>query len=183
MRFTNEITSSRPPAELFGALTDMERIAPCLPGAAIEGREGDDYLGTMRVRVGPVSATYRGHLRLAEVDEAERRAVIKARADELNGNGSAEASIALSVSPADDGSVVRVETDLQIRGRLAQFGRGAIGPIATRMLNEFGSNLERLLGSGGTGTPTPRPEAAALDVTSLSRLPEWRRLLPLAAAL
>jgi uncharacterized protein len=151
MRFENEIEVAQPPAELFAFLTDVERVAPCLPGASIDGRDGDDYTGSMKVKVGPITGTYKGKMRFVEQDEDALRAVMSARAAEVNGQGDAEAKITTQIEAAgDDASRVRMETDLQMRGRVAQFGRGAMEKISQRMFDEFARNLEREM-SGGVG--------------------------------
>jgi uncharacterized protein len=151
MRFENEIEVAQPPAELFAFLTDVERVAPCLPGASIDGRDGEDYTGSMKVKVGPITGTYKGKMRFLEQDEEALRAVMSARAAEVNGQGDAEAKITTQIEAAgEDGSRVRMETDLQMRGRVAQFGRGAMEKISQRMFDEFARNLEReMAGAGG----------------------------------
>ena len=161
MRFENEIKVDQPAAELFAFLTDVERVAPCLPGASIDGRDGDDYTGSMKVRVGPITGTYKGTMRFLEQDEDALRAVMSARAAEVDGQGHAEAKITTRIEDAgDDASVVRMETDLQMRGRVAQFGRGAMEKISQRMFDEFARNLEReMAGAGGAA------DAAAPDAT------------------
>src|SRR5688500_11366440 len=127
MRFQNEIEVDSPPSELFAFLTDVERVAPCLPGASIDGREGDDYHGSMKVKVGPITGTYKGTMRFVERDEQALRAVMSARAAEVNGQGNAEAKITTQIEQAgDDSSRITMDTDLQMRGRVAQFGRGAM---------------------------------------------------------
>jgi uncharacterized protein len=152
MRFENEIEVAQPPAELFAFLTDVERVAPCLPGASIEGREGDAYKGSMKVKVGPITGTYRGTMRFLEQDEDALRAVMSARAAEVNGQGDAEAKITTQIEEAgEDSSRIRMETDLQMRGRVAQFGRGAMEKISQRMFDEFARNLEREMAGGGDG--------------------------------
>src|ERR687886_1074863 len=151
MRFENEIEVSQPPKELFAFLTDVERIAPCLPGASIDGRDGDDYTGSMKVKVGPITGTYKGKMRFLEQDEDALRAVMSARAAEVNGQGDAEAKITTRIEEAgEDASRIVMETDLQMRGRVAQFGRGAMEKISQRMFDEFARNLEREM-SGGAG--------------------------------
>jgi len=162
MRFENEIKVDQPPAELFAFLTDVERVAPCLPGASIDGRDGDDYTGSMKVKVGPITGTYKGTMRFLEQDEDALRAVMSARAAEVDGQGHAEARITTRIEDAgDDASVVRMETDLQMRGRVAQFGRGAMEKISQRMFDEFARNLEREMAGGGDAA-----EAHATDGTA-----------------
>jgi len=195
MQLTNEFRSSRPADELFALLADVERVAPCLPGATLEGLDpsGTAWKGRMRVRIGPVTASYAGTLRQLEVDPERRRAVLLASADEEHGAGDAEARMVTSVEPDGDGSLVRIDSDVQLRGRVAQFGRGAIDKIAGRMLSEFADNLEREAGApagavatagdpaDATAATSQRPPApAALDVGTLSG-PLLRQLAPLAA--
>jgi uncharacterized protein len=164
MRFENEIKVDQPPAELFAFLTDVERVAPCLPGASIDGRDGDDYTGSMKVKVGPITGTYKGKMRFLEQDEDGLRAVMSARAAEVNGQGHAEAKITTRIEEAgDDASVVRMETDLQMRGRVAQFGRGAMEKISQRMFDEFARNLEREMAGGGAEAPATDATADADD--------------------
>ncbi len=162
MRFQNEIEVAAPPDELFAFVSDVERVAPCLPGAAIDGRDGDEYQGTMKVKVGPITGTYKGKMRFVERDEQARRAVMSARASEVNGQGDAEATITTQIEEAGEGSSrIRMDTDLQIRGRVAQFGRGAMEKISQRMFDEFARNLEREMTGGGTdGSEAPAPDAA-----------------------
>jgi uncharacterized protein len=204
VRFSNEITVDAPPEEVFGAVSDVERVAPCLPGARIEGREGDDWLGAMRVKVGPITANYQGKLRFLELDEQGRRAVMRARAEEAGGQGNAEARIVTAIEDADGGgSLIRMDTDLQMRGRVAQFGRGAMEKISERMFAEFARNLEQELAGGGApeaasssaaAAPTPsgagapaKPDAdvaagdagdAAMDPVALFVRPVLERALP-----
>jgi uncharacterized protein len=152
MRFQNEIEVAAPPDELFAFVSDVERVAPCLPGAAIEGRDGDDYQGSMKVKVGPITGMYKGRMRFLERDEEARRAVMSARASEVNGQGNAEAKITTEIEEAGEGtSRIRMDTDLQMRGRVAQFGRGAMEKISQRMFDEFARNLEREMSGGGDG--------------------------------
>ncbi len=161
MQFQNEITVDAPPDEVFAAVSDVERVAPCLPGASIDGRDGDEYRGSMKVKVGPILAQYRGVLQFDERDEQGRRAVMRARAEEVNGQGNAEARIHTAIDEDGDGSRIRVETDLQIRGRVAQFGRGAMEKIAQRMFAEFAGNLERSLNGDGPSANGASPDKAS----------------------
>jgi uncharacterized protein len=158
MRFENEIEVAQPPKELFAFLTDVERVAPCLPGASIDGKDGDDYTGSMKVKVGPITGTYKGKMRFLEQDEDALRAVMSARAAEVNGQGDAEAKITTQIEEAgDSASRIRMETDLQMRGRVAQFGRGAMEKISQRMFDEFARNLEREMSAGGGAAAEPEP--------------------------
>jgi uncharacterized protein len=162
VRIHNEITLQAPPDELFAFLSDVERVGPCLPGATIEGKDGEDYAGRMKVKVGPINATYQGKLRFLELDKDARRAVMRARAEEVNGQGNAEASITTEVEDADDGnSIIRMDTDLQIRGKVAQFGRGAMEKISQRMFEQFAGNIEQAFNDNGAAAPEAETAAEA----------------------
>jgi uncharacterized protein len=164
VRIHNEITLQAPADELFEFLSDVERVGPCLPGATIEGKDGEDYAGRMKVKVGPINATYQGKLRFLELDKDARRAVMRARAEEVNGQGNAEASITTEVEDADGGnSVIRMDTDLQIRGKVAQFGRGAMEKISQRMFEQFAGNIEQAFNGDGAAEPEGEAEAEPAD--------------------
>jgi carbon monoxide dehydrogenase subunit G len=165
MRFSNEISVDAPPDELFEFMSDPEQVVKCLPGASVDGRDGDDWRGAMSVRVGPIKASYQGTLRFLELDADARRAVMRARADEASGQGQAEARITSEVAERDGASCLRMETDLQIRGKVAQFGRGAMEQVAGRMLERFADNVEKSIAGE---TPADMPDEAGL---SLPRIP------------
>jgi carbon monoxide dehydrogenase subunit G len=142
MKIQNEIEVAAPPEELFGVLSDVERVAPLLPGATLEGKDGDAYTGAVKLKIGPITASYRGRLRFVELDEESHRAVIEASAQETNGQGNAQARITASVSGSDSQSVLSLDTDLEVRGKAAQFGRGVLGNVSQRILDQFARNLE-----------------------------------------
>jgi carbon monoxide dehydrogenase subunit G len=159
VKISNEIEIAAPPDELFEFLSDVERVAPMLPGAKIEGRSGDDYAGSMKVKVGPINATYQGTMRFLDRDPEARRAVMKARAEEVNGQGNAEAEITTEVTDADGKSLLKMDTDLQMRGKVAQFGRGAMEKISQRMFDQFARNIEQQFAAGNGKAPSaPEPE-------------------------
>lgn len=151
MKIQNEIDVAAPPAELFEVLADVERVAPLLPGASIDGKEDDDtYEGTVKVKVGPITASYHGTLRFRELDHDNFRAVMEASGRETQGQGNAEATITASVSGSDSQSVLSLDTDLEVRGKVAQFGRGAINNVSQKLLDQFARNLEsQVLSNGG----------------------------------
>jgi hypothetical protein len=172
MKFVNEVNVQTPADELFEFLSDVERVAPCLPGASIDGRDGDDYRGSMKVKIGPITGVYKGTLRFVELDENRRRAVLSARANEAAGQGSAEARIETEISEADGGSQLRMVTDLQLQGRVAQFGRGAIERIAQRMFSEFARNIEQQLATGGDGAPAERDHDDRVQQGAATHVPQ-----------
>ena len=166
MRFSNEISVDAQADELFAFVSDPEQVVKCLPGASVEGRDGEDWRGSMSMKVGPIKASYRGTLRFLELDPDARRAVMRVRADEASGQGQAEARITSEIEQAGQAgaSCIRMETDLQIRGKVAQFGRGAMEQVAGRMLERFADNVELAIrgetpedaGEAAAGLPLPR---------------------------
>src|SRR3712207_5893221 len=143
-------------------MLNLERIAPCLPGAAIQGSEGDEYQGTMKVKIGPITANYKGTARFEETDEENRRAVLKATGRDARGQGTASATIVSTLQEEGDDTRVRVETDMKLTGRAAQFGRGIAQDVATKMLSQFADCLEREISGGGAA------QEEAADRTSSS---------------
>jgi carbon monoxide dehydrogenase subunit G len=202
MKIQNEIEIAAPPDELFGVLSDVERVAPLLPGATLEGKEGDAYTGAVKLKIGPITASYRGRLRFLELDEESHRAVMEASARETNGQGNAQATITASVSGSDTQSVLSLDTDLEVRGKAAQFGRGVLGNVSQRILDQFARNLEsEVLSSrekgeeppSEEGAPTKQAEAGrtaaataggeSLDVLSVVGSPMLRQAVPAVAGL
>jgi carbon monoxide dehydrogenase subunit G len=174
MRLSNEFTIDAPLEQTWALLLDMRRVAACLPGAKLEDAGADGvYRGTMKVKLGPITTTYRGAARLQEVDVDTRTASIAVDAREQQGQGTATAVVTNRLEPANGGTRVLAETDLSITGRPAQFGRGIIEDVAGQMLGDFARSLEdEVLASGPHGTsaaPAPRePEDA--DVLDLGRM-------------
>jgi uncharacterized protein len=160
----NEFTVGADIDTVWRELLDMEGVASCLPGATITSTEQDNvYDGSMRLKIGPMRVEYRGRATLSEVDEANHTAVISLSAREAKGQGSAMATIRNRLSPVDGGTKVTAETDLQITGPQAQFGRGVIEDVGKRVLGEFSQRLEERIagsGSGGSGG-SPASDAGA----------------------
>jgi carbon monoxide dehydrogenase subunit G len=177
----NEVRVPGTPAEIFALLNDVERVAGCLPGAAVDGRDGDAYRGRVAVKVGPITAAYAGTVRFLEIDDARRRLRLQARGSDSRGSGDAEAEVVVSVAEAEDGSLLRLETDLLIRGKIAQFGKGAISTVSDRLLQQFAANLGALSsGSAPAVTPRDRPAEGTLD--GLAVLSPLAKYLPVAGA-
>jgi carbon monoxide dehydrogenase subunit G len=152
MKLENEFTVNVPVEDAWNVLLDLERVTPCLPGAALtEQSDDDEYKGEMKVRLGPVTQEYNGTVRIEEADESEHRAVLKADGKDARGQGAATATITSTLHDEGDGSTkVRVETDMQITGRAAQFGRGVQQDVAERLLSRFAECLENEIVGGGT---------------------------------
>src|SRR6266542_5580128 len=141
MELTNEFTVPVPVAEAWAVLTDIERIAPCMPGTTLEEVDGEEYRGNVKVKVGPMTAQYRGAARFLERDDAAHRAVLRAEGREARGQGNAAATITATVVPDGDGSRIKVVTDLTITGKVAQFGRGVLADVSTRLMKDFADCL------------------------------------------
>jgi carbon monoxide dehydrogenase subunit G len=135
-------------------LLDIEGIAPCLPGAQLQEVEGDEYRGVVKVKVGPITAQYKGAARLAEIDEANHRIVIDASGRDTRGQGNAKATIVVTMAAEGAGTMVDVVTDLSITGKVAQFGRGVLADVSSKLMGQFVENIERdvLTTAGGGDT-------------------------------
>ena len=148
MKLEQSFDVEAPVDRVWGALVNVERVAPCLPGAAID-EVGDDgtYRGTFQVKLGPTTASYRGTLKIESADEATHRATMKAHGTDKRGQGSANATIVSTLSESGGVTSVAVETDFTITGRLARFGRGGmIEDISNRLMREFAECLQKTLG-------------------------------------
>ncbi|MGW4134491.1 SRPBCC family protein [Amycolatopsis japonica] len=163
MILENQLSVPAGPDEVFALINDVERVAGCLPGATLDGRQDDAYLGRVKVKVGPITAAYSGTVRFTDVTEADRSLRLLARGADAHGNGDAEADVTLTVREAPSGATIELRTDLSIRGKLAQFGKGAIGAVSTRLLDQFARNLADQLRAGPvaatSAAPAPVPEA------------------------
>ncbi len=150
MKIHNEFTVSAPIDQAWNTMLDLKKIAPCLPGAAIQDETGGEYAGTIKVKVGPITASYKGTVRFEEADEANHRAVLQATGRDARGQGTASATIVSTLREEGENTNVDVETDLKLTGRAAQFGRGLAQEVATRMLDDFAACLEREISGSGT---------------------------------
>lgn len=148
MEMTNTFTVPVPPDEAWPVLLDLQRIAPMLPGASITSVDGDEYEGKAKIKVGPITAEYVGVARFIEVDEKGRRAVIQARAKDARGQGNMSATITARLEPEANGATVIVQTELDMTGKIAQFGRGVINEAATAILGVFAQRLAVEMTSG-----------------------------------
>ncbi|MGK5682099.1 SRPBCC family protein [Actinoplanes sp. URMC 104] len=155
MKITNEFTVHTPIDRAWQVLTDLEGIAPCLPGAALTGVDGDVYRGKVKVKVGPVISDFTGTARFVEKDASAHRAVIDAKGRDARAGGNATALVTAVLEPAGDSTLVAVDTDLKISGKLAQFGSGMIKEISSKLLAQFVTNLEAKLAASPSTAPDP----------------------------
>ena len=162
MELTNEFTVPVPIERAWEVLTDVELIAPCLPGAQLQEIEGDEYRGVVKVKVGPITAQYKGAATFQEQDEAARRLVLKAEGRDTRGQGSASALITVKMAEESGRTHVSVDTDLTIKGKVAQFGRGMIADVSAKLMDEFVDCLEgKLDAPAPAAAATPPPEESA----------------------
>ncbi|MBQ1044395.1 MULTISPECIES: SRPBCC family protein [unclassified Micromonospora] len=153
MKITNEFTVDVPIARAWAILTDLEGIAPCLPGARLTGVDGDVHQGTVKVKVGPVVSEFAGTARFVEKDDSGYRGVIDAKGRDRRSAANASALVTAHLRPDGQRTVVSVDTDLKISGRLAQFGSGMIKEVSSKLLAQFVANLEAKLAAEETGDP------------------------------
>ena len=173
-------------------LLDVQAIAPCMPGANLDTVEGDNFTGTVNVKLGPVSMTYSGKASFVEKDEANHRAVIQGTGKETRGSGTASALVTTQlVSEGPDRTRVEVTTDLTVTGKPAQFGRGVMQDVAGRIIDQFAANLEAVIASGGqapdvpaAGGTTPAAQrplphtADSIDLLGTAGAPVLKRAIP-----
>jgi carbon monoxide dehydrogenase subunit G len=190
MDITNEFRVATSPDRAWAVLTDLERIAPCLPGAELQEVEGDEYRGVVKVKVGPITAQYKGTATFVERDDASRRAVLRAEGRDTRGQGNASATITATLEPEGDGTVVRVSTDLHITGKVAQFGRGVLADVSGKLMQQFADNLQKNVLSAddaaavtGNGKAAAAPPPAAkpaepVDLMATAGAPVAKRALP-----
>jgi carbon monoxide dehydrogenase subunit G len=160
MKIANEFTVSVPLERAWEVLTDLEGIAPCLPGAQLTGRDGDVYQGKVKIKVGPVTSEYAGTATFTEKDDVAHRAVIDAKGRDSRGAGNASAQITAQLHPQGEQTTVSVDTDLKITGKIAQFGSGMIAEVSEKLLGQFAACLEAKLSEpAAAAAATPAAEA------------------------
>jgi carbon monoxide dehydrogenase subunit G len=196
VELNNSFVVAKPVGESWGLLTDLERIAPCMPGAKLTGVEGGDYRGTVKVKVGPIVARYDGIASFVSLDDETRVAIIKASGRDPR-QGNVDATITATLVPlGDEATTVELSTDLSITGKLASFGKGGIEDVSKNILGQFVSNLELMLANdasdeepgarAGEDAPSASesqpgvgsPDVEPLDLASVVAAPVLRRVVP-----
>ncbi|GAB4005360.1 SRPBCC family protein [Nocardioides ultimimeridianus] len=167
MQLLNEFEVALPPEQTWTLLTDLEKVAPCLPGASITSREGDDFLGQAKIKVGPITAQYKGVAQFTELDVDNRRAVLLARGKDARGQGDATATVTATLHPNGSGTRVSVETELALTGKVAQFGRGVLADVSGALMGLFAQRLQEMVAAEGlapaaAGTVHPSAPASAV---------------------
>ena len=179
----NEFLVHRPIEQAWAVLTDVERIAPCLPGAQLQEVEGETYRGVVRVKLGPISTTFKGQASFVERDDSAHRAVLKGEGRDTGGKGNADALITAQLeSVSAELTKCVVSTELHITGKVAQFGRGIMGDVSSKLMTQFANNLNKMLEADTTEpepVPAPAPApgpAPAADVSEAPTKPTVRQI-------
>ena len=203
MKLENEFRVSVPIDRAWEVLTDIPLITPCLPGATLTDHDADEYKGKIKIKVGPVTADYSGNAVFVQRDEAARHVEISASGRDSRGSGNASATITADMTTDGDGTKVSITTDLKISGKVAQFGKGMIAEVSTKLIDQFVDCIEQeLLGEAvidlvaaesaaapGAAAPAvaparPRPQQAeALDLMEYAGNSVYKRLIPIAAVI
>jgi len=201
MKLSNTFQIDRPIDEVFDVFLDIERVATCMPGSRLTGMVDDStFEGEVTIKVGPLAVAYAGQATFVDVDKNARRLTLRAKGREKRGAGNADALIGAQLRAHGSGTEVVIDTDLSIRGKVAQFGRGAIGEVAGGLMQQFAHNVETLLAGGAgptvaAGAPelsaaqapaaqspvAESTDSAALDGWALIVLPLARKALPTVA--
>ncbi|MBE52035.1 MAG: carbon monoxide dehydrogenase [Acidimicrobiaceae bacterium] len=189
MELSNEIDVNAPIEEVWKAFNTPERIAPCLPGAELQEVDGDNFNGLVKIKVGPITAQYKGTATYLDKDESSQKVVIKGDGRDTRGAGNASATItAILTEVSSNTTNVNVHTELTITGKVAQFGRGAISDVSGKLMTQFAKNLEQLLETPSEepndpseqNTESPKTETE-LNLLSVVAIPVLKRYgIPLA---
>ena len=160
----NSFTVPVPPEKAWDVLLDVERIAPCMPGASVTSVDGDEVAGQVKVKLGPLSLSYKGTAKFTEKDQANHTIAIEASGKETRGAGTASATVHTGLKPADDENhtLVSIHTSLNVTGRPAQFGRSLLPEVSGKLIAQFASNLEAMITADSSGAGTVAPEDAGL---------------------
>ena len=166
MELNDSFDVAHPIGTVWGVITDVERIAPCLPGAQLTGSDGDVHEGLVKVKVGPITSQYKGKASFTERDDDAHRLLMSASGRDTRGAGNASAEITVALEAVTDTSTrVSVHTDLTITGKVAQFGRGVLADVSRKLMGQFADNLAELVAADAAGDSPEAsdPEAAADD--------------------
>jgi carbon monoxide dehydrogenase subunit G len=173
MDLNHEFTVNVPVAEAWAILTDLERIAPCLPGAQLTEVEGDTYRGQVKIKVGPILAQFKGQASFVSRDDVAHKATLKGEGRDTTGKGNASAMITAELTSVTPTSTkCSVHTDLTISGKVAQFGRGALADVSDKLLAQFSENLNQLI----SAAPAPSAPVVAETTSAPSEQPAIRKI-------
>ena len=159
MELANEFRVKAPVDRAWQVLTDLERIAPCMPGAQLQEVQGDEHRGVVKVKVGPITAQYKGVARIVDRDREGGQLVLRAEGRETRGQGNASALITANLAADGDATFVTITTDLTVTGKVAQFGRGVLSDVSAKLLTQFVQCLEADVLAAEESAPEPAPAA------------------------
>ncbi|AFM19248.1 hypothetical protein Mycch_4546 [Mycolicibacterium chubuense NBB4] len=192
MELNNEFRVAVPPAKVWEVFTDVERVAPCLPGATLLGVDGDTFDGAVKVKVGPITVSYKGVASYQEKDAGARRIVLRAEGKETRGNGTAAATVTAQLQDEGDATYVGIVTDLAISGKAAQFGRGVLADVSGNLIAQFARSLEAELlgdapspsqtGSAATTSAAASEAGDSVDLLKVVAVPMAKRYAPVLGA-
>ncbi|MGW1893779.1 SRPBCC family protein [Streptomyces sp. NPDC002004] len=176
MELNHEFTVPVPVDEAWRALLDIERVAPCMPGATVEAFDGRTVTGKVKVKVGPINLTYGGTAVIEEQDDTAHRLVLSATGKEVRGQGTARATVTGTLAEhGDGGTLVSVRTDLSVTGRPAQFGRGVLAEVGDKLVGRFADCLSEKLARPAEENPEPPAEAEPIDLVRAAGAPVAKR--------
>jgi uncharacterized protein len=170
----NSFTVPVPPEQAWDVLLDVETIAPCMPGASVTSVDGDEIQGQVKVKLGPLSLSYKGTAKFTEKDQATHTFSIEATGKETRGAGTASATVQASLKPADsaDETLVSIHTSLNVTGRPAQFGRSLLPEVSGKLIAQFATNLQAMINADGAATTeTSASETSAAETTATETAP------------
>jgi carbon monoxide dehydrogenase subunit G len=194
VELNNEFRVTVPAAKTWEVITDVERVAPCLPGATLLSVDGDEFTGAVKVKVGPITVSYKGTAAFVEKDAAAQRVVLRATGKETRGNGNAAAVVTAQLKDEGAATSVVITTDLTISGKAVQFGRGVLADVAGNLIAQFAKALEAdILGGAPAATTAPTAETISaasqpdigdsVDLLKVVAVPMAKRAAPALAAL
>ncbi len=157
----NSFTVPVPPEQAWDVLLDVERIAPCMPGASVTSVEGDEIEGQVKVKLGPLSLTYKGTAKFTDKDQAGHAISIEATGKETRGSGTASATVRANLTPGDGAgqTLVSIHTSLNVTGKPAQFGRSLLPEVSGKLIQQFATNLEAMINADSAAADTAAPGA------------------------
>jgi carbon monoxide dehydrogenase subunit G len=184
MKIANEFTVSAPIEQAWDVLSDLEQVVPLMPGAALVGRDGDDFLGTVKVKVGPVTSEFTGKVHFVERSRDQHRAVIDGKGKEARGTGNAAATVTTQLHEDGERTRVTVDTDLKIVGKLAQFGGGMLQQVSEKLLGQFVDSLEAELAAkdAAPSLESAAAEPVPIDLLELAGADKLKKYTPLLLA-
>ena len=172
IRLDNTFTLDLPPEQAWALLNDVERIAPYVPGAKLTEISGNDYHGTVSVRLGPITAQYKGTATITSRDDAARQLTLTGKGRDIRGQGTASADLTASVVAEGTGSRINVATDLAVTGKVAQLGRGIMQDVSARLIDQFVANMVSAEGGAIAVPPAPQPPQASPEAARAIAAPE-----------